>query len=59
MYVCDIHMYVYAQLLQQAEDENDVKATRLACAEQAAEMAEFDENFIQATEPREVCVCVL
>lgn len=28
-----------------AEDESDVQAAKLAGAEQAADMAEFDENF--------------
>ena len=30
----------------QAEEENDVKAARMAGAEKVAEMAEFDEQFI-------------
>lgn len=40
-------VHVYAQMLLEAEEENDVKAAKRAGAEQAAELAEFDENFLQ------------
>ena len=35
-------------MLLQAEEENDAKAAERAGAEQAAELAEFDENFVQS-----------
>ena len=34
-------------MLLEAEEENDAKAAQRAGAEQAAELAEFDENFLQ------------
>ena len=34
-------------MLLEAEEENDAKAAKRAGAEQAAELAEFDENFLQ------------
>ena len=43
------HTHTHTQLLLQAEDDPDVKAMHLAKAEQAAEMAEFDENFSAQT----------
>ena len=35
-------------MLLQAEEENDAKAAERAGAEQAAELAEFDESFVQS-----------
>ena len=45
------------EMLLQAEDDSDVQAAQMAKAEQAAEMAEFDENFSTQDPPlsREVC----
>ena len=43
------HTHTHTQLLLQAEDDSDVRAMHLAKEEQAAEMAEFDENFSAQT----------
>ena len=48
-YYADSRTHAHIQLLLQAEDDTDVKAMHLAKAEQAAEMAEFDENFSAQT----------
>ena len=36
---------LFHQMLQAAEEEGDIKAAKRARAEQAAEMAEFDDSY--------------
>lgn len=58
------------QMLAQVEDESDVKAASRAKQEQVAELAEFDESFLETAGPLDkvrcyllgcvsVCVCVV
>ena len=53
------------EMLAEVEDENDVKAASRAEAEQAAELAEFDEVFMETGEtgqtqvPEYIRTCVL
>ena len=54
------------QMLAQVEDESDVKAASRAKQEQVAELAEFDESFLESAGPLDkvrwylmvVCLCV-
>ena len=54
------------QMLAQVEDESDVKAASRAKQEQVAELAEFDESFLETAGPLDKvrcyllgCVCVV
>lgn len=47
------------QILAEVEDESDVKAASRAKLEQAAELAEFDEGFMDAAGPLGKVWCLL
>lgn len=52
--MCDVLMCSLLQMLQAAEEEGDIRAAKRARAEQAAELAEFDESFYHQSSNVEV-----